>query len=177
MALGNKADLRVLIGMANGQAAEGARAVFKEQGAEIFQIAEGKQDALSKMQTTAFNLLLVEDTFSDLGGIDFVRFLRMTNSPISVAPVIFALKEPNRDSVLQARNAGVNKMIVMPFTTASLLKNLAEIMLHPRDFVRVTGYAGPCRRLQTAAHKGLERRKTQEGALSVEKQQKIFKGI
>lgn len=177
MALGNKSDLRVLIGMANGQAAEGARAVFKEQGSEIFQIAEGKQDALSKMQTTPFNLLLIEDTFSDLGGIDFVRFLRMTNSPISVAPVIFALKEPNRDSVLQARNAGVNKMIIMPFTTASLLKNLAEIMLHPRPFVRVTGYAGPCRRLQAGAYNGPERRKTQEGTLSVEKQQKIFKGI
>ena len=176
MALGSKADLRVLIAMANGQAATGARAVFKEQDAAIFQIAEGKQDALAKMQATAFNLLLVEDTFSDLGGVDFVRYVRMTNSPMSVAPVIFALKEPNRDSVLQARNAGVNKMIIMPFTTASLLKNLADIMLHPRLFIRVTGYDGPCRRLQNVARKGPERRKTQEGALSIEKQQQLFKG-
>jgi len=177
VALGSKTDLRVLIAMANGQAAEGARAVFKEQDAAIFQVAEGKQDALAKMQTATFNLLLVEDTFSDLGGIDFIRYVRMTNSPVSVAPVIFALKEPSRDSVLEARNAGVNKMVIMPFTTASLLKNLADIMLHPRLFVRVTGYDGPCRRLQQAPLKGPERRVKQEGALSVEKQQQLFKGL
>ena len=177
VALGKKSDLRVLIAMANGQAAKGARAVFKEQGAETFQIAEGKRDALEKMQTTAFNLLLVEDTFSDLGGVDFVRFVRMTNGPMSVAPVIFALKEPSRDSVLEARNAGVNKMVVMPFTTANLLKNLADIMLNPRPFIRVTGYDGPCRRLQKAARTGPERRKVQDGALSVEKQQKLFRGL
>jgi len=177
VALGKKSDLRVLIAMANDQAAKGARAVFKEQAAEIFQIAEGKRDALEKMQTTAFNLLLVEDTFSDLGGVDFVRFVRMTNGPMSVAPVIFALKEPNRDSVLEARNAGVNKMVVMPFTAAGLLKNLADIMLNPRPFIRITGYDGPCRRLQKAAHAGPERRKVQDGALSVEKQQKLFRGL
>jgi len=177
MALGSKSDLRVLIAMANGQAAKGARAVFKEQGAAIFQVADGKQDALEKMKNTPFNLLLVEDTFSDLGGVDFVRFVRMTNTPISVAPIIFALKEPNRQSVLEARNAGVNKMVVMPFTTASLLKNLADIMLNPRPFVRVTGYDGPCRRMQAGGYKGPERRIKQEGALSVEKQQQLFKGI
>jgi len=176
LALGSKEDLRVLIAMDNGQAALGARAVFKEQKVATVQVAEGKQDALQKMQATAFNLLLIEDTFSDLGGIDFVRFVRMTNSPVSVAPIIFAMKDPKKETVIQARDAGVNKMVIMPFTTAGLLKNLAEIMLHPRPFVRVTGYSGPCRRLQSRSHKGPERRREMEGQLSVEKQQKLFKG-
>lgn len=175
--LGSKKDLRVLIALANGQAAEGARAVFKEQRAESNIIAEGKQEALELMQHNAFNLLLVEDTFSDLGGVDFVRFVRMMNAPISVAPIIYAIKDPDRAKVIEARDAGANKMIVMPFTTASLLKNLKDIMLNPKPFIRVTGYSGPCRRQQTVARKGLERRQSQQGALSVEKQQKLFKGI
>jgi two-component system chemotaxis response regulator CheY len=176
VALGGKEDIRVLIAMANGQAALGARAVFKEQRAGVIQVAEGKQDALERMQNTAFNLLLIEDTFSDLGGIDFVRFVRMTNSPTSVAPVIFAMKDPSKASVMEARDTGVNKMVIMPFTTASLLKNLADIMLNPRPFIRVTGYSGPCRRLQPPGYGGFERRKKQEGALPVEKQVKLFKG-
>lgn len=175
--LGSKKDLRVLIALANGQAAEGARAVFKEQGADRNQIAEGKRDALELMNNTAFNLLLVEDTFSDLGGIDFVRFVRMMNAPISVAPIIFAMKEPDREKVIEARDAGVNKMIIMPFTTASLLKNLKDIMVSPTPFIRVTGYSGPCRRKQNIAISRPDRRKSQQGALSVEKQQKLFKGV
>lgn len=176
MALGTKSDLRVLIAMANGQAAKGARAVFKEQRAGLVQVAEGKEDALEKMRLTAFNLLLIEDTFSDLGGVDFTRFVRMTNSPTSVAPIIFAMKEPSKEKVVEARDAGVNKMVVMPFTTASLLKNLADIMLHPRPFVRVPGYSGPCRRNQPPGYKGFDRRKKQEGLLGIEKQQMLFKG-
>jgi len=175
VALGSKSDIRILITLANGQAAKGARAVFKEQGASIFQVADGKQDALDKMKATSFNLLLVEDTFSDLGGIDFVRFVRMTNGPLSVAPIMYAMKEPSKATVMEARDAGVNKMFVMPFTTAILLKNLADIMLNPRPFIRVTGYNGPCRRMQPSAYKGQERRKQQQGTLAVEKLQQLFK--
>lgn len=176
MVLGSKTDLRVLIAMANGQAAKGARAVFKEQKSQTFQIAEGKQDALEKMAQTPFNLVLVEDTFSDLGGIDFVRFIRMTNLSTSVAPVIFAMKNPSKETVMQARDAGVNKMVIMPFSAASLLKNLADIMLNPRPFVRITGFNGPCRRMQAVGHKGAERRHKVEGILTIEKQQQLFKG-
>lgn len=175
--LGSKKDMRVLIALDNGQAALGARAVFKEQGAELYKVAENKQSALELMKNHAFNLLLVEDTFSDLGGVDFMRFVRMVNSPTSVAPIIFAIKDPDRNKVIEARDAGANKMIVMPFTTASLLKNLGDIMLNPKPFIRVTGYSGPCRRQQNVARKGAERRRAQEGALSVEKQQKLFKGM
>jgi len=176
LALGSKADIRVLIAMANGQAAKGARAVFKEQGAHIFQIAEGKQDAFEKMHQTVFNMLLIEDTFSDLGGIDFVRFVRMTNLSTSIAPVILAMKSPSKETVLEAREVGVNKMIIMPFTAAGLLKNLADIMLNPRPFIRVTGYSGPCRRLQKMARKGPELRLKAEGVLGIAKQQQLFKG-
>lgn len=174
--LGSKKDLRVLIALANGQAAKGARAVFKEQGAEAYKVAEGKQSALELIQSNNFNLILVEDTFSDLGGVDFIRYVRMVNAPISVAPIIYAIKDPDRTKVIEARDAGANKMIVMPFTTASLLKNLKDIMVNPKPFIRVTGYSGPCRRQQAVPLKRPDRRNSQEGALSVDKLQKLFKG-
>ncbi|MBL4638979.1 MAG: response regulator [Kordiimonadaceae bacterium] len=175
--LGCNADLRVLIALANGQAASGARAVFKELGADIYKVAEGKQSALELMENIAFNLLLIEDTFSDLGGVDFVRYVRMTNSPVSVAPVILAMKNPDRNTVVEARDAGVNKMVIMPFNTTSLLKNTKETLSSALLFIRVTGYSGPCRRQKVGPVKGAERRIGQQGALSVEKQQKLFKGL
>ncbi|MBL4788587.1 MAG: response regulator [Kordiimonadaceae bacterium] len=177
MPLGSKTDLRVLIAMSNGQAAKGARAVFKEQGAELFQVVDGKQAALEKMRHSSYNLLLVEDSFSDLGGIDFVRYVRMSGNPTSVAPIIFAMKTPSKETVVEARDAGVNKMVIMPFTTASLLKNLADIMLNPRPFVQVTGYDGPCRRLKPYAARAIERRINQQGMMPLKKLQKVFRGI
>lgn len=175
--LGEKKDLRVMIAMANGQAAIGARAVFKEQGADTFIVAENNRDAMEKMKVYPFNLLLVEDSFPDIGGIDFVRFIRMMNAPISVAPIIYAMKEPSRESVQQARNAGVTKMVVMPFTTASLVKNLEDILTRPKSFIRVTGYYGPDRRNGGDGYKGPERRKAQKGVFPVANQRKVFKGL
>ncbi|NVJ99477.1 MAG: response regulator [Alphaproteobacteria bacterium] len=177
MSLGQKSDLRVLIAMANGQAAIGARAVFKEQGAATFIVVENNREAMQQMNSHQFNLLLVEDTFPDLGGIDFVRYIRMTNSPVSVAPIIYAMKEPSQKTVTEARNAGVNKMVVMPFTTASLVKNLDDILLKPKPFIRVTGYYGPDRRVNTNEYTAAERRKKQHGLFPVANQQKVFKGL
>jgi DNA-binding response OmpR family regulator len=177
VALGEKSDLRVLIAMENGQAAIGARAVFKEQGAEAFAVVENNREAIERIRTQTFNLLLVEDSFPDIGGIDFCRYIRFLNSPLSVAPIIYAMKEPSRESVMEARNAGVTKMVVMPFTTASLVKNLDSILSAPRPFIRVTGYYGPCRRIGGGDYSGPERRKKQQGVFSVANQRKVFKGL
>lgn len=177
MALGDKTDLRVLIAMANGQAAIGARAVFKEQGASSFIVVENNREAMERLRAETFNLLLIEDTFPDIGGIDFSRFIRMMNAPVSVAPIIYAMKDPSRETVLEARNAGVNKMIVMPFTTASLVKNLEDILLRPKPFVRVTGYYGPDRRVGGGDYSGPERRKSQQGLFPVANLKKVFKGL
>lgn len=177
MSLGAASDLRVMIAMENGQAAIGARAVFKEQGAETFVVVADNREATERIKTQSFNLLLVEDTFPDIGGIDFCRYIRFLNSPLSVAPIIYAMKEPSRESVMEARNAGVTKMVVMPFTTASLVKNLESILTSPRPFIRITGYYGPCRRQGGAEYRGPERRKKQQGIFSVEKLAKVFKGL
>lgn len=177
MSLGEKTDLRVLIALANGQAARGARAVFKEQGAAGFAVVENNREAMERIQAEQFNLVLIEDTFPDLGGIDFCRFIRMMNAPLSVAPIIYAMKEPSRETVVEARNAGVNKMVVMPFTTASLMKNLEDILVRPKPFIRVTGYYGPDRRVGSGTYSGPERREKQQGMFPVSNLKKVFKGL
>ncbi|MFC3052445.1 ANTAR domain-containing protein [Kordiimonas pumila] len=177
MGLGTANDLRVLIALENGQAAEGARDVFKKMGAPVVKVAATKGDVLEAMHQTVFNLVLVEDTFSDLGGLDFCRFIRMVSSPTSVAPLILAMKMPDRARVQEARDAGINRIIIMPFTTDSILKNVQDILDNPTPFIRVSGYSGPCRRKQNILKKGLERRQQQTGVLSVEAQKKLFKGI
>lgn len=174
--LGSKHDLRVLIAMENQQAANGARAIFKEQGAAVIQVAESKADALERFTNIHFNFILIEDSFSDLGGLDFARFVRMLASPTSIASIIMCMKNPSKDEVIRARDAGVNKMIVMPFTTATLLKGVADLMLHPKPFIQVTGYGGPDRRQSRKAYGGIERRVRQEGLMPIEKQKLYFKG-
>ncbi|WP_417451879.1 response regulator [Kordiimonas sp.] len=177
MSLGEKSDLRVLIALENGQAAIGARAVFKEQRAAHIVVAEDNRVAMEHIKTTPFNLILLEDTFPDTGGLDFCRFIRFQNAPISVAPIIYAIKEPDRQKVMEARDAGVTTMLAMPFTTASLIKNLDSVLSEPKLFVRVTGYYGPCRRNSAMPFSGPDRRKAQKGVFPVANQRKVFKGL
>ncbi|WP_262691942.1 response regulator [Kordiimonas aestuarii] len=177
MSLGEKSDLRVLIALENGQAAIGARAVFKEQRAAHIVVADNNRAAMEHMKTTSFNLVLLEDTFPEVGGLDFCRFIRFQNAPVSVAPIMYAIKEPDRKKVIEARDAGVNKMLAMPFTTASLIKNLDSILVQPKPFIRVTGYYGPCRRSGVAPYKGPERRQAQKGVFPFANMQKAFKGL
>lgn len=177
VSLGEKSDLRVLIALANGQAAVGARAVFKEQGAARIVVAENNREAVAHMKSYAFNLLLVEDTFPEMGGLDFCRFIRFQNAPISVAPILYVMKEPDRAKVIEARDHGVNKMLLMPFTTASLLKNLDSVLNEPRPFIRITGYYGPCRRMADGGRKGPDRRSAQKGLFPLANQRKVFKGV
>jgi len=177
LALGSVKDLRILVALENGQAAECARGVFKQIKAPIVKVVNEKRLALDAMQEGAFNLIIIEDSFSDLGGLDFCRFIRMTSSSTSTAPLVLCMKVPDAIKVVEARNAGINKIMLMPFTTASLLKTVQDIMLFPKDFIQVSGYTGPCRRIKDKARNAPDRRQSQQGLLSIEKQQKLFKGI
>lgn len=178
MALGKKEDMRVLLALSNGQAADGARGVFKQIGANAIKAVEDKKTALEALGHGDFNFLLVEDTFSDLGGLDFCRFVRMVNKSVSYAPQILCMKAPDKAKVMQARDAGINKIILMPFTTGSLIKTVQDMMLYPRPFVQISGYDGPCRRhTAPAVRTQNERRKEQEGLIDIPKLQSIFKGM
>lgn len=174
----NFGGLQIMVALANQQAAEGIRDVLMQKRVGGVFVPADNREAVNKLQDTFFNMVIIEEDFPELGGIDFCRFLRLTNTPIAVAPIIYGIHEPSREAVLQARDAGASKIALMPFSGASLIKAVQDALREARPIIQTTSYNGPCRRLRVdPGFRGPERRKTQAKIISTDIQQKILKGI
>ncbi len=169
-------DLRVMLAFANLQAASGIKEVLKQHKVPRIFVPEHDQEAVMELQNRSFNLLIVEETFPKLSGIDFCKFIRLTSGPTSIAPIIYGVHSPSRESVIEARDAGVNKIAIMPFTGASLMRAVEGVLKETRPMVRALGYTGPERRInkQPEAYKGRERRIKDGKTLPIEAQRKIL---
>lgn len=169
--------LHVLLALKNTQAAESLKDILMRQQISVFAAANNR-DAVEKMLDHSYNLIVIDEYFPDLGGIDFCRFLRLTNSPMAVAPIIFGLYEPDQKKVLQARDAGATKLVVMPFSAASLMKAIEAAAMDPRAIVQHTSYNGPDRRTRKVPPPGgIERRKTSPTLIDRATQHRILKSV
>jgi len=166
----------VLLALANEQAASSLKDVLLRNQYGVFSAANNRE-AVEHMQTHVYNILVIDEDFPDLGGVDFCRFLRLTSTPMAVAPIVFGIHEPNQQKVIQARDAGATKIAVMPFSGASLVKAIEAAAADPRAIVQHTSYNGPDRRTRDGRPPGsIERRRQQSAKISRVQQIKILKG-
>jgi DNA-binding response OmpR family regulator len=61
-------------------------------------------------------------------------------------PVIMVAAQGSMSAVERARNAGIDELVVRPFSTTTLWKRVNEVRARRRDFIESTRYTGPCRR-------------------------------
>jgi DNA-binding response OmpR family regulator len=47
------------------------------------------------------------------------------------------------ERVIEARDAGVHEYLLKPITARAVLTRLAEVINHPRQFIRTETYFGP----------------------------------
>jgi DNA-binding response OmpR family regulator len=71
--------------------------------------------------------------------------------PNPYVPIIMMTSHADSERVIAARNAGVHEYLVKPITGDSVLTRLAEVINHPREFVRTQTYFGPAPRRAAAA--------------------------
>ncbi len=165
-----------MLALENTQAAASLKDILLRQQVGVF-AAENNRFAVEQMLDHAYNLIVIDENFPDLGGIDFCRFLRLTNGPMAVAPIIFGLHEPNQKKVIAARDAGATKIAVMPFSGASLIKAIETAVMDQRAIIQDTAYNGPDRRLRnTLPPGGLDRRKKAPVMIGRTQQMKILRG-
>lgn len=122
---------------------------------------EDASAAFEKFRTTAPDIVIVDYQMSPMNGVEFVRMARRSkDSPNSYVPIILLTAHSKRQSVMEARDAGVTEILVKPVTAKDLLARIQTIIYNPRPFIDVPGYFGPYRRRkQDLAYFGVERRK------------------
>jgi two-component system chemotaxis response regulator CheY len=112
----------------------------------IYEAGDGAQ-ALQMMRNHAIDIVMTDLSMEPLDGIDFVRLLRRSpDSPNQMCPVIMITGHSTATRVQEARNAGVNEFLAKPLNARSVLERVAQVIDHPRRFVRSDDYFGPDRR-------------------------------
>ncbi|WP_417451878.1 response regulator [Kordiimonas sp.] len=172
------AKLHILLALGNKQAADSLKNILMRQRVGGVFAPLDNREAVEKMQSRAYNMVVVDQNFPTLGGVDFCRFLRLTNTPMAVAPIIIGLHTPDQQTVLQARDAGATKIAIMPFSGTSLLKAIEDAASDTRPIVQCTAYNGPDRRVRKAPPPGgRERRARNPDIISDEMKRRILGGV
>lgn len=82
-----------------------------------------------------------------LSGLDYTRRIRAGYGSVNRATSIIVMTDtPTTKFMNFAREAGVDEMLVRPFTGAAVLARVEAVLLRPRRFVESAAYVGPCRR-------------------------------
>ncbi|WP_286829839.1 MULTISPECIES: hypothetical protein [Kordiimonas] len=150
--------LRVLLALENEQVARGLKHMLLSYGVSSSMAVDNRR-ATNLMATETYNIIVTNESFPKLGGADFTRFIRLTDKPMAIAPIIYGLEMPSRERVLEARDAGATKVVAMPFTVTGLMKAISLAMTDGRPIVQHTSYSGPDRRIANdTSYIGPERR-------------------
>lgn len=108
----------------------------------------------------SIDVLLIQDSQPGIDGVELCRTVRTSpKSPDVRLPVVLILTEQNMARTVDATTAGINEMLVYPFSARKLVQRLTEALNDTRDFIQVETYVGPDRRfLKKWDYKGPLRR-------------------
>jgi two-component system, chemotaxis family, chemotaxis protein CheY len=139
--------LKALIVEDNAQMRALLRALLNSAGfKEIAEAAHG-QAALDQLRRRKSDLVLSDLAMKPMDGLEFTRHVRNhAQSPNPFVPIIMITGHSEKHRVEAARDAGVTEFLAKPITAQNLFSRIAEIVEHPRAFVRCSGYFGPDRR-------------------------------
>lgn len=104
-------------------------------------------EAQAVCRDTELDLIVSNDSLTDMSGYDFVHWLRRAGiDPNSFTPVISIGGHTRRSDVSKARDCGANFVIAKPISARVLLERIIWVAREKRPFVDAGSYLGPDRR-------------------------------
>ncbi len=114
------------------------KVAFASDGHELLRLSEDLQPRV---------VLTSSRIPGHISGLDYTRQIRAGFMNVSrVTSVIVMTNTPTQAFLTAARDAGVDEMLVRPFSGQALLARVEAVILRPRRFVESVAYVGPCRR-------------------------------
>lgn len=109
------------------------------------------------------DIILLDWNAHPVNGEAFVRQLRRAEHPaLAETPVVAIIANADRETVFAARDAGVNVVLLRPFSAAQLLDKVMWTLGQDTPFIRSEFYIGPDRRRFRAAEYLGEKRRVGE---------------
>ena len=148
-----------------------ARSILTEilRGVDVREptIARSENEFLEILEKRRFDVVLMPEVFQDAPTPEFIRRLRANPTPqVAQVPIILMSSTVTKESLLAARNAGVDEFLAKPISPAALEARFKSVCETPRPFIDCPVYVGPCRRRKlTLDYKGPRRRIADKAAL------------
>jgi DNA-binding response OmpR family regulator len=121
--------------------------ILRAIGVQRIYEANDGAEGLQMMRDVDIDIVMTDLSMQPLDGIDFVRLIRNSpDSPNQMAPVIMVTGHSTRSRVSEARDCGVDEVLVKPLTAKGVIERLHQVIEHRRPYVRSEDYFGPDRR-------------------------------
>jgi len=110
------------------------RNILERAGFEVEQAINGIE-AIEKVQTQAFDLVVVDVNMPKMDGFSFLRALRRSAPTVATLPALVITTESSEYDLDDARVAGANFYLIKPVSEVNLLRHAA--ILTGRQYERV----------------------------------------
>lgn len=101
--------------------------LLKQLGFENIDEAEDGVQALNKLKSGNYGLVVSDWNMPNMEGIDLLRNIRQEADPLKNIPFLMVTAEAEKEKVIEAIKAGVDNYIVKPFTAEVLKEKLEKI--------------------------------------------------
>jgi two-component system chemotaxis response regulator CheY len=101
--------------------------LLKQLGFENIDEAEDGVQALNKLKSGNYGLVVSDWNMPNMEGIDLLRNIRQESEPLKNIPFLMVTAEAEKEKVIEAIKAGVDNYIVKPFTAEVLKEKLEKI--------------------------------------------------
>jgi two-component system, chemotaxis family, chemotaxis protein CheY len=104
---------------------------LKKAGFDVEQAINGIE-AMEKVLTATFDLVIVDINMPRMDGLSFLRALRRSAHDVATLPALMITTEAGEQDIDDARTAGANFYLVKPVSEADLLRHAAVLTGAPR---------------------------------------------
>jgi two-component system chemotaxis response regulator CheY len=103
------------------------RNLLKQLGFENVDEAADGAEALAKMRTKKYGLVISDWNMEPMTGYELLREVRADDT-LRPTPFIMVTAESKTENVIAAKKAGVNNYIVKPFNVQTLKSKMASVL-------------------------------------------------
>ena len=105
------------------------RNLLKQLEFENVEEATDGQEALAKLRTGSFGLVISDWNMAPMTGLDLLKEVR-ADTRLKSTPFIMITAESKTENVVAAKQAGVSNYIVKPFNAETLRDKIEKVMAH-----------------------------------------------